>query len=196
MSESPLLTGPEAAALAGIAPVTWRAYVKRGYAPGADIRDASTSWQPRWHRSTVKTWLDQGRDGQGKRNDLGRARAAERRRRDQELAAPASPAKPGMMDWITAHHRELLTVAELLTDHRDTLLDLATAPDSLAEAIDAAGAAMRKQPTKALASAVWHALSMFRRTVRGADPELTAILDHRWYLHEQFGPWAGDDTEP
>jgi len=191
MSESPLLTGPEVAALAKIDPGTLRAYVKRGYAPTADVRDASTSWQPRWRRATIEMWLSGGRAGQGKRNDLTQARAAERHRRDQELAAPAAPTQPGLTDWLADHHPELLAVAGLLVDHRDALLDLATDPDGLAEAIDAAGDAMRKHPTKALASAVWHALSMFRRTVRGADPELTAWLDHRWYLHEQFEPWAG-----
>ena len=191
MSESPLLTGPEAAALAGIAAVTLRVYVKRGYAPAADVRDASTNWQPRWRRATIETWLAEGRDGQGKRNDLTQARTDERHRRDQELAAPAAPAQPGLAGWLADHHPELLAVADLLVDHRDALLELATDPDGLAEAIDAAGDAMRKNPTKALASAVWHALSMFRRTVRGADPELTVWLDHRWYLHEQFEPWAG-----
>jgi len=45
----------EAAARAGIAPSTWRAYVAREQAPAADGQyDARTPW---WYESTVDAWM-------------------------------------------------------------------------------------------------------------------------------------------
>ena len=191
MSQKDLLTVTEAAALAGIGESTWTSYVSRGRAPEADgPRDASTSWRPRWHRTTVEHWRD-NRDGQGKRTDLIRARHDQQQRMDAErtAATPASP--PGLREWLAQHHRALLDVADVLVDHRDALLELSTEPEILAEAIDAAGMAMDRTPRKSLASAVTQALSVIQRTVRGADPELAGWLGHRWWLHEQFQPWAG-----
>ncbi len=60
------LTNREAAALAGIAPGTWRDYVARGYAPTPDGRLGVTPW---WWESTVRAWLE-SRPGQGARTDL------------------------------------------------------------------------------------------------------------------------------
>ncbi len=191
MSENTLLTGPEVAALAHILPSSLRTYVRRGYAPEADgPRDASTGWRPSWKRATVENWLA-NRPGQGKRTDRDRGRADERQRLEQERVAPAPAPQPGLNEWLAGQHAELLAVADVLVDHRDALLELTTDPDGLAEAIDAAGAAMSRRPSKALASGVTYALSVIRRTVRGADPELVRWLDLRWDLHEQFALWAG-----
>ena len=49
------LTVSDAAALAGVAASTWRAYVAREQAPPADGRfDGRTPW---WHESTVREWM-------------------------------------------------------------------------------------------------------------------------------------------
>ncbi len=67
----PLLTGPQAAARCGIAPVTWRGYVKKGYAPQADDPDDNrppSRRSPRWRTSTVDRFAA-NRLGQGKRTD-------------------------------------------------------------------------------------------------------------------------------
>lgn len=194
MSDNVLLTGPEAAAVAGVDSGTWRSYHSRGYAPPADRRDASTSWRPCWYLATIKAWLETGRDGQGKRTDLIQARADKRRQLEAERTTTTAAPAPGLHDWLATHHATLLAVADLLVDHRDELMDASTDPDGLAEAIDAAGDTQRKHPTKGFASAVVYALSMIRRTTRRVDPELASLLEHRWWLHEQFQPWAGPTT--
>jgi hypothetical protein len=80
----PLLTGPEAAALAGIAPATWRSYVARGYVPPADDPDdgrPANRRSPRWLTSTVERFaanrIGQGRRGKGVEiSEAGRADVA------------------------------------------------------------------------------------------------------------------------
>jgi len=57
------LTTSEAAALAGIKPRTWSAYVARGQAPPPVARIGNT---PVWDRSHVEHWLA-NRPGQGSR---------------------------------------------------------------------------------------------------------------------------------
>ncbi len=71
MSTDDLLTGPQVAALLGIADVTWRAYVSRGQAPPADDPDEGNPnpnrRSPRWQRSTIETWREaRPRKGQSK----------------------------------------------------------------------------------------------------------------------------------
>lgn len=63
-----MLTIAEAAALAGVAPATWRAYVARGQAPRADEQDR---WgHPLWRPTTVEAWIA-ARPGSGRwRTDL------------------------------------------------------------------------------------------------------------------------------
>lgn len=57
----------EAAARAGVADSTWRAYVAREQAPAADGQyDGRT---PYWFESTVDAWIA-ARPGQGTRTDL------------------------------------------------------------------------------------------------------------------------------
>lgn len=68
-SSDPLLTGPEAAARIGITAGTWRSYVKRGYAPAADVPDderPANRRSPRWLASTVDHFTA-NRRGQGRR---------------------------------------------------------------------------------------------------------------------------------
>jgi hypothetical protein len=60
------LSSREAAAIWGIAPSTWRAYVADGLAPQPDGRFGSQNW---WWRSTVVEALAD-RPGQGARSDL------------------------------------------------------------------------------------------------------------------------------
>jgi hypothetical protein len=57
-----------AAALAGVAVDTWRAYVTRRKAPQPDGID-ETFGRRWWWRSTVLRWLEE-RPGQGSRSDL------------------------------------------------------------------------------------------------------------------------------
>lgn len=68
----PLLTGPQSAQRAGLAPATWRNYVHRGYAPPPDDPDGSqppSRRNPRWHASTVDRFKA-SRLGRGRRTDL------------------------------------------------------------------------------------------------------------------------------
>lgn len=58
------LTTAEAAALAGVKPRTWSAYVARGQAPLPAARVGAT---PVWDRGEVDKWLA-NRPGQGKRS--------------------------------------------------------------------------------------------------------------------------------
>jgi hypothetical protein len=60
------LTSQEAAALAGIAPSTWRDYVAEGLAPPPAGKLGGVNW---WHRETVEHWL-RNRPGRGYRTDL------------------------------------------------------------------------------------------------------------------------------
>ena len=62
------LTANRAAALAGVKPNTWRAYVAREQAPQPDGRE-ELSGHPYWLASTVLAWKA-GRPGQGTRTDL------------------------------------------------------------------------------------------------------------------------------
>jgi hypothetical protein len=67
--KDPLLTGPEAAERAGIAPATWRSYAARGYVPPADDPDDDrppNRRSPRWKTSTVDHFIA-NRIGQGNR---------------------------------------------------------------------------------------------------------------------------------
>jgi hypothetical protein len=67
----PLLTGPKAAARAGVAAATWRSYVSRGYAPQPDDPDNDqppNRRNPRWLTSTVDHFTA-NRLGQGARTD-------------------------------------------------------------------------------------------------------------------------------
>lgn len=57
-----------AAALAGIKPRTWSAYVARGHAPTPDGRE-EISGTPWWWADHVRAWMA-GRPGQGARTDL------------------------------------------------------------------------------------------------------------------------------
>lgn len=66
MTGTDRLTNADAAALAGVAPSTWRDYVARGYAPAPDGRLGRTPW---WRPATITTWLET-RPGQGARTDL------------------------------------------------------------------------------------------------------------------------------
>lgn len=89
MTNDPLLTGPDAAARIGIAPATWRSYVKRGYAPPADDPDGdrpANRRNPRWRTSTVDTFAA-NRIGQGRRpaRVKGGAEAAKRWRAENGL---------------------------------------------------------------------------------------------------------------
>jgi predicted DNA-binding transcriptional regulator AlpA len=60
------LTAKEAAALAGVQPSTWDAYITRGRAPKADGRLGNQRW---WYRATVEQWM-RDRPGRGARTDL------------------------------------------------------------------------------------------------------------------------------
>jgi hypothetical protein len=76
MSVNEWLSGPEAAARAGIAGPTWRSYVSRGYAPQPDDPDLGRPPQrrnPRWLTSTVDSFTA-NRLKQGTRTDLTRKR--------------------------------------------------------------------------------------------------------------------------
>jgi hypothetical protein len=55
------LSGPKAAAVAGIRPATWRSYVARGAAPPPDGRE-EISGTPWWYAETVIAW-DRDRPG-------------------------------------------------------------------------------------------------------------------------------------
>lgn len=66
MTDTDRLTNADAAALAGVAPSTWRDYVARGRAPAPDGRLGRTPW---WRPDTITTWLET-RPGQGARTDL------------------------------------------------------------------------------------------------------------------------------
>lgn len=66
--DDPLVSGAEAAALAGVKPATWRGYVARGVAPEAE--------EPgRWRSSVVRAWARlQRRPGQARVSAADRAR--------------------------------------------------------------------------------------------------------------------------
>lgn len=64
------LSGPQAAARAGIKPATWRHYVHKGLAPTPDGRE-EVSGHPWWWETTVDRWLA-ARPGRGARTDLRR----------------------------------------------------------------------------------------------------------------------------
>lgn len=65
MNPDDLLTGPQVAALLGIKPATWRAYVQRGQGPRPDDPDAdnpsANRRAPRWRQSTVNAWQESRR---------------------------------------------------------------------------------------------------------------------------------------
>lgn len=63
------LSSKEAAALAGVAPSTWRDYIGRGLAPRPDGKIGNSNW---WYRETVERWKT-SRPGRGARTDLRRA---------------------------------------------------------------------------------------------------------------------------
>jgi hypothetical protein len=72
MADDPLLTADAAAARAGIALMTWRAYISRGHprgnpAPRHDQYDPTTGEQL-WRTSTVDAWIAR-RPGPGTRTD-------------------------------------------------------------------------------------------------------------------------------
>lgn len=50
------LSGPQAAARAGIKPATWRHYVHKGLAPTPDGRE-EVSGHPWWWEATVDQWM-------------------------------------------------------------------------------------------------------------------------------------------
>ena len=62
------LGAKDAAAMVGVKPNTWRAYVAREQAPAPDGRE-EISGTPWWWESTVKRFRD-SRPGQGARTDL------------------------------------------------------------------------------------------------------------------------------
>lgn len=53
-----LLSGPEVAAVLGIRPDTWRAYVNRGQAPAPDVPGVGCAERrrPKWRLSTVRAY--------------------------------------------------------------------------------------------------------------------------------------------
>lgn len=63
--------------------------------------------------------------------------------------------------WLNSHRAELLALAELLVDHRDSLLELVPGSANragLAEAIDQAGELMAGRPTPGFAAALGYAM--------------------------------------
>ena len=62
------LTAAMAAAMVGVKPNTWRAYVARGHAPAPDGRE-ELSQHPFWLESTVREW-EANRPGPGARTDI------------------------------------------------------------------------------------------------------------------------------
>ncbi|GAB1646753.1 helix-turn-helix transcriptional regulator [Krasilnikovia sp. MM14-A1259] len=188
----------EAAALAGVAPSTWRSYVSRGYAPAPDDPDSGSAPQrrrPRWRTSAVEAFrID--RRGQGTRSDLSKARAARAQQLAAELAAPVSAPSLTLQGWLADNHHALLHVAELLIDHRDELLAASPAGerDNLTEAIDHAGEQISHRPSRALAAAVAYALYLLRADgpVRiPAGSELRQTLTHQQRLRDEYTALRG-----
>lgn len=74
-----LLTGPQAAELAGVKPSTWRAYVARGQAPAPSV---SMPGKDYWRVSDLQRWLDT-RPGKGGRPRSSRSRMPNEEQRDE-----------------------------------------------------------------------------------------------------------------
>ena len=174
-ADDPFLTSAESAERLGIRASTWRSYTswrttkhgrKPPLAPPPDDPDLDSPQErrrPRWRTSTIERF-QVGRLGQGYRTDL-RASARElQQRRAAEIAQPPTAPSAALQTWLQLNHPQLLAAAELFTDNRDELLRFApeNAQDGLAEALDAAGEAMSRQPSRALAAAVHYALFWLR----------------------------------
>src|SRR5438093_176115 len=104
----PLLGVDAAAARAGVAASTWRAYVARGRAPEPDDPDKGEGVKeqrrrPRWRLSTVDAFND-SRPGQGRRTDLIKARKDWQTQIAAELAEPLPDPGMGLEDWLRANH--------------------------------------------------------------------------------------------
>lgn len=187
MDDEQLIGVVAAAHIARIAPSSWRTYVARGRAPKPDApRDANG--RPRWKKTTVEAWQEQ-KPGQGHRSDLDGStrRAADQRERERTTTTPTSAEQTA---WLTQHHQALLQVADRLVDARDELLDQTpTVATELAAAIDQAGAAMDRTPSRALASAVAYALFLLRG--RQEDSELARWLATQWPLHQGWAQIRG-----
>jgi hypothetical protein len=111
----------------------------------------------------------------------------------------------GQLDqWLRAHHRDLLSVGEMLVDHREYLLRLLTESEQrqqLAEAIDQAGENLSQQPRQALAGAISYATFLLRDNgpaTRATDPVVREGLKLGTQLRDAFSELraaaAGDVT--
>lgn len=150
----------QAAAVAGVRPATWRAYVSRGQAPPPDDPDdgrLAERRRPRWRKSTLAGWK---RPGPGARTDVAATRREVAAGRRAELAA-ATETDAALQAWLVGHHRQLLAAAAVLVDQRDDLVDAAgPAGGQLGEAIDKAGEHMTGRPSLTLAGGVAYALHL------------------------------------
>jgi hypothetical protein len=206
--EDPLFRSEQAAERAGLAVSTWGVYRHKNLLPPPDDPDDGSHQgedvsiyrrRPRWRASTVDAFMA-NRLGQGFRSDL-RERKTERREQDAAaLAEPTPELAPSMQDWLQANHAAVLEVAEALADWREDLLATSSTPELLAEAIDYAGAAISRRPSKALASAVARALGVAlgdspqSRPV-GLDPdsEVSQVLVRHRRLRTEYLHVDGQD---
>ncbi|MEN3308836.1 MAG: hypothetical protein V7603_5038 [Micromonosporaceae bacterium] len=207
--EDPLLSLAEAAERAGLKKGTWQSYVSRRYAPPPDDPDDTDTdgtpidkfrRRPQWRASTVDRFREH-RLGQGRRTDLDDRKKERRERRAAELAEPLAEPTPVVADWLETNHRALLAVAEELVDHRDALVAVAPRPEEVADAIDAAGLHMSRQPSRALASAISYAMGLLTPETLARLPEDSQVaLVVRRYRRlrdefEQIRPKIGGASE-
>lgn len=195
--EDRLLSLAEAAERAGLKKGTWQSYVSREYAPAPDDPDDTDTdgtpiskfrSRPRWRASTVDRFTED-RLGQGRRTDLDDLKREQRERRAAELAAPLAGATPVVADWLATNHGALLAAAEALVDHRDALVAVAPRPEEVADAIDAAGLHMSRQPSRALASAISYAMALLAPETLARlrdDSELAQVVERYRRLRDEF----------
>lgn len=199
--DDPLLHAKEAAARAGLAVSTWGYYRFKGLLPPPDDPDDAPHQgeevskyrrRPRWRASTVDAFR-KNRLGRGFRSDL---RKKKQQRREEDAAALAQPAPelaPSIQNWLQDNHAAVLEVAEALADWREDLLATTSTPELLAEAIDLAGAAISRRPSKALASAVARAIGLAlgdapQSRPAGLDPdsEVSQVLVRHRQLRTEY----------
>ncbi|RZU46681.1 hypothetical protein EV385_6758 [Krasilnikovia cinnamomea] len=199
--DDPLLWSEDAAKRAHLARSTWSYYKHKNLLPPPDDPDdehqgtdvSKYRRRPRWRASTVDAFVA-NRLGRGHRSDL-RKKKADRRERDAAaLAEPTPEVAPALQAWLEANHTAVLEVAEALSDWREDLVAASSTPELLAEAIDAAGAAVYgRGPSKALASAVVRAMGLAlghspQSKPIGLDPDSEvsqALVRHR-HLRDEF----------
>lgn len=194
--DDPLLDVEEAAARAGMAASSWRSAASRGYVEPPDDPDEAAPKQrrrPRWRQSTVDRSVG-GRLGRGRRTDLAEAKRILSQRLADELAAPTPASTTAMREWLHLNHQAILAVADVLVDHRDTLLAglSETQQRDLAGAIDQAGEAISSRPSRLLASAVTYAQFLLRPGGPARTPvEVREVLTTHSHLHLEFNRLRG-----